>query len=223
MELTFIQSNLGPDQIVEAEGKKYIMDTSTMVGKQYYWGFLPKEITVEMIEISTKDTSFEIKSKMNVGITTVALIMLPFSKLRSNVLENTFNTYGVSQNIGLKLFLFLLSMVAAFIVNIIFMKNAREKAKKRLTNGGQRFILTFSNNGKRMPVVEFLLMFNLVCLLFYFGIHNGSESVLLIINGFISYFVFLAFLGNSMIGKSYKDKQLIFEKIEKINEIGKRE
>lgn len=47
MELSFKQSNLSNCQIVEtSNGQKYIMDTSTMVGKGYYWGMLPSEIKV---------------------------------------------------------------------------------------------------------------------------------------------------------------------------------
>ena len=53
MELKFKNSNMTCFQIVQIdqESKKYIMDTSTMSPKSYYWGIKTDTITVDMVEI----------------------------------------------------------------------------------------------------------------------------------------------------------------------------
>ena len=51
-ELTFKDSMSTCHKIVtDAKGKKYLMDTSTISPNTYTFGFLPKKVVVEMVEI----------------------------------------------------------------------------------------------------------------------------------------------------------------------------
>ncbi|WP_423785034.1 hypothetical protein [Granulicatella adiacens] len=55
MNLTFKNSISGCHKIVtDSNRKKYLMDTSTIRPKVYGFGFLPKRVRVEMVEIDKK-------------------------------------------------------------------------------------------------------------------------------------------------------------------------
>ena len=54
-KLTFNASKSICHKIVtDSKGKKYLMDTSTTRPKVYGFGFLPKRVHVEMVEIDKK-------------------------------------------------------------------------------------------------------------------------------------------------------------------------
>ncbi|HFR3426787.1 TPA: hypothetical protein ACHU7U_002069, partial [Streptococcus suis] len=63
MTLTIKQSKIGCYQIVEYQDKKFIMDLSTLKPKFYYWGFLPKTVMLEMIEIEKSNSQFELDNE----------------------------------------------------------------------------------------------------------------------------------------------------------------
>ena len=52
MELKFKYSNIAVFRIVEFKNKKYILDSTTIKGKSYFFGLLPKEVSAEMVELS---------------------------------------------------------------------------------------------------------------------------------------------------------------------------
>ena len=45
-------------QLVELNGKKYILDASSMTPKFYYWGVPTDELSVEMAELNREDINF---------------------------------------------------------------------------------------------------------------------------------------------------------------------
>ena len=63
INLKFKNANTMAYSIVEIENKKYIMDLGSMKGKSYFLGLMPNLITLDMIELTPSDDSFEIKSK----------------------------------------------------------------------------------------------------------------------------------------------------------------
>ena len=52
VELKFKYSNISVFRIVEFKNKKYILDSTTIKGKSYFFGLLPKEVSAEMVELS---------------------------------------------------------------------------------------------------------------------------------------------------------------------------
>ena len=52
VELKFKYSNIAVFRIVEFKNKKYILDSTTIKGKSYFFGLLPKEVSAEMVELS---------------------------------------------------------------------------------------------------------------------------------------------------------------------------
>ena len=65
-KLTFNASKAICHKIVtDSKGKKYLMDTSTIRPNVYGFGFLPKRVHVEMVEIDKKSRLFDKKTKVN--------------------------------------------------------------------------------------------------------------------------------------------------------------
>ena len=63
-ELTFKDSkSLCYKVVTDSSGKKYLMDTSTISPNVFGFGFLPKRVRVEMVEIDKRSRLFEKKIK----------------------------------------------------------------------------------------------------------------------------------------------------------------
>ena len=92
--------------IVEIENKKYIMDLGSMKGKRYFLGLIPNLITLDMIELTPSDDSFEIKSKTKIGTTTISIMVQPFVALLYRAMNSAFISMGLSQQIFMKSILF---------------------------------------------------------------------------------------------------------------------
>lgn len=90
MELKFKNSSMMCFQIVQIdkESKKYVMDTSTISPKSYYWGIKTDTITVNMVEIEKNNNQFEIKPSRPVSATMGAIIVQPIVKVSYDALKN---------------------------------------------------------------------------------------------------------------------------------------
>lgn len=214
MELNFRLSNIASYSLIEMDGKRYIMDLNSMEGKRYYMGFLPEEVTVYMTELDKKNNSFTIKNSPNVATTAMVIIVQPFVRYTYDLMQKFFVSGDISQQIGLKLAMFAFSMFLSFLISVFYIKSSKRKADSRIPENSKRYKLTFKPNGKRMHGSMFTV-FNFICLAFFMYINDGSEGVLLIINGIIAFFVFL-FFQMPTISTAYRNKELILEKIEEI-------
>ena len=121
MELKFKNSNMTCFQIVstDQESKKYIMDTSTMSPKSYYWGIKTDTITVDMVEIEKNNTQFEIKPTTPVSTIMVAIIVQPIVKVGYDVLKRLFIQNNLSEQVLLKLLLFAISMLISYVAILL--------------------------------------------------------------------------------------------------------
>ena len=63
MDLKFKYSNIAVFRIVEYDNKTFILDSTSIKGKSYFLGWLPKKVTANMVELSPSNDSFEIKSR----------------------------------------------------------------------------------------------------------------------------------------------------------------
>jgi len=52
--LEYKETSIFCHQLVEYDGKKFLLDASTMKPKLYYWGLPTETITVEMMEVDKK-------------------------------------------------------------------------------------------------------------------------------------------------------------------------
>lgn len=218
MELKFKNSSMMCFQIVQIdqESKKYVMDTSTISPKSYYWGLKTDTITVDMVEIEKNNNQFEIKPSRPVSATMGAVIVQPIVKVSYDVLHKYFIHNNISEQILLKLLLFAISLLISYFAILISLKLSHNKADKWIPQNSNKYTVTFTtiqkSNGGVYPFVGAIAL----CLLFFLGLNNGTEGAFLVINGIISLFFFMFTLGSFPIAHLYKHGQVEVEKIEKI-------
>ena len=218
MELKFKNSSMMCFQIVQIdqESKKYVMDTSTISPKSYYWGIKTDTITVDMVEIEKNNNQFAIKPRRPVNATMIAIIVQPIVKVSYDALKELFIHNNISEQILLKLLLFAISMLISYFAILISLKFSHKKADKWIPKNSNKYIVTFKtiqkSNGGVYPFVGAIAL----CLLFFLGLNNGTEGGFLVINGIISLFFFMFTLGSFPIAQPYKHGQIEVEKIEKI-------
>ena len=75
IRLKFKNANTVAYSIVEIENKKYLMDLGSMRWKHYSLGLQPNLITLDIIELTPSDDSFDIKSKTKIGTTTISIMV----------------------------------------------------------------------------------------------------------------------------------------------------
>ena len=192
LELKFKYSNIAVFRIVEFKNKSYILDPTTIKGKSYFFGSLPKEVTAEMVELSPSNDSFRIKSKTPIGASTALAIMVqPLVGFSYRLMKEAFIGWGISQQLSLKLGVFAFSMILSYLMAICYEKVAIRKYKSRIPKNSRRYRLVFEPKGKRIIDWYFIFVINIICLAFFMGTDNGSEGALLVINGIISWFYFV--------------------------------
>ena len=191
LELKFKYSNKAVFRIVNFENKQYILDPTSIRGKSYFFGLLPKEVTVDMIELFSSNESFGIKSKTPLGISTIAILVQPLVGFSYRLMKETFIGWGISQQLSLKLGVFAFSMILSYLMVICYEKVAIRKYKSRIPKNSRRYRLVFEPKGKRIIDWYFIFVINIICLAFFMGTDNGSEGALLVINGIISWFYFV--------------------------------
>lgn len=193
MELKFKYSNIAVFRIVEFQNKKYILDPISIKGKSYFFGLLPKEVMVEMVELSPSNDSFEIKSKTPIGASTSLVIMVqPLVGISYKIIKDAFIDWGISQQLSLKLGVFAFSVFLSYLMAVFYEKAAVGKFKSRIPQNSKRCRLVLEPKGKRMlDWWYFTLGINIICLAFFMGLNDGYESALLVVNGIISWWSFV--------------------------------
>ena len=193
MELKFKYSNIAVFRIVEFKNKDYILDPTTIKGKSYFFGSLPKEVTAEMVELSPSNDSFRIKSKTPIGAPTALAIMVqPLVGISYKLIEKSFIDWGISQQLFLKLGVFAFSLFLSYLMAVFYEKSAVGKFESRVPKNSKRCRLVFEPKGKRMIDWWYITLgINAVCLAFFIGLDSGYESAILVINGIISWWFFV--------------------------------
>ena len=201
---------------IDQESKKYVMDTSTISPKSYYWGLKTDTITVDMVEIEKNNNQFEIKPSRPVNATMGAIIVQPIVKVSYDALNKFFIHNNISEQILLKLLLFAISMLISYFAILISLKLSHNKADKWIPQNSNKYTVTFTtiqkSNGGVYPFVGAIAL----CLLFFLGLNNGTEGAFLVINGIVSLFFFMFTLGSFPIAHLYKHGQVEVKKIEKL-------
>ena len=199
---------------IDKESKKYVMDTSTINPKSYYWGIKTDTITVNMVEIEKNNNQFAIKPRRPVNATMIAIIVQPIVKVSYDALKELFIHNNISEQLLIKLFLFAISMLISYFAILISLKLSHKKADKWIPKNSNKYTVTFTtikkSNGGVYPFIGLILL----CLLFFLCLNNGTEGAFLVINGIVSLFFFMFTLGSYPIAYPYKQGQIVLEKIE---------
>lgn len=214
LTLTFRQSTIGCYQIVEAsDGRRYVMDTSTLTPKSYYWGFLQEELDVDIVELRYDNHEFELPLRPPMDTTLAVVMAQPIVKIIDSVFRSVFRNYNLSQQVLVKLFLFAISMVIAYLLILYSLKRAHQRAIAKLPKDVKHKRMIFKTNGKRNYTMYLFFGLNLICLAFYLGMNNGTEGGLLMVNTIISLLSFIACRTMLPIAVPYRDGTLLLSEI----------
>ena len=187
VQLKFSNSNIFSYMLVEGvQGKKYLMDLSSVRPKSVIWGGLPDTVSVTAYELENENVQFELKKKTSNGLKAGIIVALqPLLYTLYNLLHILFASYKISQQLGIKSLLFAISMLISYLIVISFLNFNKKKVKDRL--GQKRSVQTFVfKPTKRIYDGYFIFIISLVCYIVYLSINNGSEGAVLIVNTVLS-------------------------------------
>ena len=213
VQLKFSNSNIFSYKLVEGvQGKKYLMDLSSVRPKSVIWGGLPDTVSVTAYELEQENVQFELKNKTNNRLKMGIIVALqPLLYTLYNFLYSLFVSYKIGQQLGIKTLLFAISMLISYLIVITFLSSNKKKVKNRL--GQKRFVQTFVfKPTKRIYDGYFIFIISLVCYIVYLSIHNGSEGAVLIVNTVLSMLCFA--YTNSAIPVAEYYKTDIYELVE---------
>ena len=216
-ELTFKDSMSTCHKIVtDAIGKRYIMDTSTIRPNVFGFGFLPKRVRVEMVEIDKKSRLFDKKTKVNGAVVAVggALASTPIlSKSIMELVRGSLDSHHIHEQPFLKYGIFLGVFILAFLIARVMIGVSRFRVSKKLPSNPKKYIATFRTAGKNDASFYIPLAINAVLLFFYARATSGGE-LLLIFNMMFSFWLFFAWLVELPVDNMYNNKIIILESIE---------
>ena len=209
VQLKFSNSNIFSYKLVEGiQGKKYLMDLSSVRPKSVIWGGLPDTV----YELENENVQFELKNKTSNGLKAGIIVALqPLLYTLYNLLHSLFVSYKIGQQLGIKTLLFAISMLISYLIVISFLNFNKKKVMNRL--GQKRSVQTFVfRPTKRIYDGYFIFIISLVCYVVYLSFNNGSEGALLIVNTVLSMLCFA--YTNSAIPVAEYYKTDIYELVE---------
>ena len=217
MNLTFKNSISVCHKIVtDSKGKKYLIDTSTIRPNVYGFGFLPKRVRVEMVEIDKKSRLFDKKTKVNGAVVAgvgafASTPLLP--KSITKLLDGMLDSYHIHQQPFLKYGIFLGTFILAFLIALVMIGVSRFKVSKKLPSNPKKYIATFRTEGKNNASYYIFLAIIAVLLFFYAKAPSWGE-LLLIYNMMFAFLLFFVWLVEVPVDNMYNNKILTLESIE---------
>ena len=201
--------------VTDSNGKKYLMDTSTIRPNVYGFGFLPKRVRVEMVEIDKKSRLFDKKTKVNGAAVAVggALASTPIlSKSIMELVRGSLDSHHIHEQPFLKYGIFLGTFILAFIIAQVMIGVSRFRVSQKLPSNPKKYIATFRTEGKSDSSFYIPLVISAVLLFFYARATSGGE-LLLIFNMMFSFWLFFAWLVELPVDNMYNNKIIILESI----------
>ena len=214
-ELTFKDSRSTCHKIVtDSNGKRYIMDTSTIRPKVYGFGFLPKQVSVDMVELGYHDQNFEFMAKPSPLYTGAVVSTQSLSRSLLRSLEGLFLMYNIHQKILLKLGVLALPVFISYVLAKIYIKQAQKKVAERLPKNAKRYTATFTFAKKR----DFSYWIGIgvvgIFVFLYMKTNNASEGGFLIPISLLSLLFFIVGLGMAPVDYKYKNQFMKLVSIE---------
>ena len=187
VQLKFSNSNIFSYKLVEGvQGKKYLMDLSSVRPKSVIWGGLPDTVSVTAYELENEIVQFELKNKTNNGLKAGIIVAIqPLLYTLYNLLHSLFVSYKIGQQLGIKTLLFAISMLISYLIVISFLNFNKKKVMNQLEQ--KRSVQTFVfKPTKKIYDGYFIFIISLVCYVVYLSINNGSDGAVLIVNTVLS-------------------------------------
>lgn len=145
MDLNFKALDVYYFGILEMNGKRYVLDSNSLTSKRYYWGFAPKEFKLDIIELEDSNRNFDKKIKMAPeGSHSLAVSLgIGLSLVLNRIWTGIFRYYSISQSLYLKISLFLLSILLAFVIYRFILWRSRKEIARRLIPNRLKYKIVF--------------------------------------------------------------------------------
>ena len=221
MEVDFRALDVYYFGILEMNGKRYVLDSNSMTSKRYYWGFAPKEFKLDIIELEDSNRNFDKKIKMAPeGRRSIAIsISVALSSALYRIGAGIFRYYSISQNLYLKILLFLISILVAFVIYRGILWKSRKEIARRLTPNRPKYKIVFRNVKKQRQFHAYLFLIPIFIVFgIYMKIHNGTEAGLLFVNGMLAYLYIWIESGSIPLEYAYRKGRIEFERLEAVDE-----
>ena len=220
-KLTFKNSMSTCHKIVtDANGKRYIMDTSTIRPNVYGFGFLPKQVSVDMVEFGYHDQNFEFKAKPSPKYMGAVAATQPITTILFKVFEGVFLKYNIHERALLKWGLVALSVFISYLLAKVYIKQAQKKVAERLPENAKRYTATFTVAKRRDFSYWFGIGLVAIFVFLFMQSNDGSEGILLIPITILSWLFFIVWLGMVPVDYNYTNNFMMLKSIEeKIEEV----
>ena len=214
-KLTFKDSMSTCHKIVtDSNGKRYIMDTSTIRPNVYGFGIIPKQVSVDMVEFGYHDQNFEFKAKPSPKYMGAVAATQPLTTITFKMFEGVFLKYNIHQQALLKWGIVALTVFISYLLAKVYIKQAQKKVAERLSKNAKRYTATFTFAKRR----DFSYWFGIglvgIFVFFYMNTNNASEGVFLIPISLLSLLFFIVWLGMMPIHYDYEKQNISLVSIE---------
>ena len=201
--------------VLEMGEKKYVLDSNSTTPKSYYWGLSPETLEVDLIELDSQNKNFDKKIKM--GPSGMRMVSIGLGLLSYGVVTSIFRYYDISHSPYLKVFLFLISILIAYIVYQSILMKSRKEISSRLSQEKKRYKIVFQNNKKKRQFHAYLfLILHVIALAIYMGLDDGTEAAILVLNGLLAYLFIWIESGVIPLTYAYQKKYLQYKELKKV-------
>ena len=215
MEINFRGLDVAYFDVLEMGEKKYVLDSNSTTPKSYYWGLSPETLEVDLIELDSQNKNFDKKIKM--GPSGMRMVSIGLGLLSYGVVTSIFRYYDISHSPYLKVFLFLISILIAYIVYQSILMKSRKEISSRLSQEKKRYKIVFQNNKKkRQFYAYFFIILHVIALAIYMGLDDGTEAAILVLNGLLAYLFIWIESGVIPLTYAYQKKYLQYKELKKV-------
>ena len=214
-KLTFKDSTSTCHKIVtDSNGKRYIMDTSTIRPNVYGFGIIPTQVSVDMVEFGYHDQNFEFKAKPSPKYIGAVAATQPLTTITFKMFENIFLKYNIHQQALLKWGIVALTVFISYLLAKVYIKQAQKKVAERLPKNAKRYTATFTFAKRRDFSYWFWIGLVGIFVFFYMNTNNASEGFFLIPISLLSLLFFIFWLGMVPVDYNYKNQIMKLVSIE---------
>ena len=214
-KLTFKDSMSTCHKIVtDSNSKRYIMDTSTIRPNVYGFGIIPKQVSVDMVEFGYHDQNFEFKVKPSPKYMGAVAATQPITTILFKLFEGIFLKYNIHERALLKWGIVALSVFIAYLLAIVYIKQAQKKVAERLPENAKRYTATFTVAKRRDFSYWFGIGLVAICVFLFMRSNDGGEGILLIPITILSWLFFIFWLGMVPVDYDYKNQIMKLVSIE---------
>ncbi|MBS5753363.1 DUF443 family protein [uncultured Streptococcus sp.] len=201
--------------VLEMGQKKYVLDSNSTRPKSYYWGLSPENLEVDLIELDSQNKNFD--KRINMGPSGMSMVGGFLGLLLYRVATSIFRYYDISHNLYLKVSLFLISILVAYIVYQSILMKSRKEISSRLSQEKKRFKIVFQNNKKKRQFHAYLfILLHAIALAIYMGEDDGTEAAILVLNGMLAYVFIWIESGAIPLIYDYNKKYLEFKELKEV-------